>query len=125
MPYVITRLCRDCLDEGCVEVCPVDCIWAPAPASAAELPAQLYIHPTDCISCGACEPECPWGAIFDDQEVPALLEQDIALNADVASRPARYQVAARPSARRGEAGRAGLPGAAAVATNRTRWGLER
>ena len=27
MTYIITRLCRDCLDTGCVAVCPVDCIY--------------------------------------------------------------------------------------------------
>ena len=27
MPWTITRLCRDCLDTGCVSVCPVDCIY--------------------------------------------------------------------------------------------------
>ena len=26
MAYIITRLCRDCVDTGCVAVCPVDCI---------------------------------------------------------------------------------------------------
>ena len=26
MPWVITKLCRDCVDMSCVEVCPVDCI---------------------------------------------------------------------------------------------------
>src|SRR5678816_4093639 len=25
MAWVITRLCRDCVDMSCVEVCPVDC----------------------------------------------------------------------------------------------------
>ena len=27
MAYIITRLCRDCVDTGCVAVCPVDCIY--------------------------------------------------------------------------------------------------
>ena len=27
MTWVITRLCRDCVDQSCVEVCPVDCIY--------------------------------------------------------------------------------------------------
>ena len=27
MTWVITKLCQDCLDESCVEVCPVDCIY--------------------------------------------------------------------------------------------------
>ena len=26
MAYIITRLCRDCVDTACVAVCPVDCI---------------------------------------------------------------------------------------------------
>ena len=29
MPWVITKLCIDCLDTGCVSVCPVDCIYEP------------------------------------------------------------------------------------------------
>ena len=28
MAWVITRLCRECVDQSCVEVCPVDCIYA-------------------------------------------------------------------------------------------------
>jgi ferredoxin len=32
---------------------------------------QLYIHPTECIDCGACEPECPVTAIFEESNVPA------------------------------------------------------
>ncbi len=27
MTWVITRLCRDCVDQSCVDVCPVDCIY--------------------------------------------------------------------------------------------------
>ena len=32
---------------------------------------QFYIHPDECIDCGACEPECPVQAIFPDTDVPA------------------------------------------------------
>ena len=39
-----------------MDVCPVDCIY--------EGEDQLYIHPDECIDCGACEPECPVTAIF-------------------------------------------------------------
>jgi Fe-S-cluster-containing dehydrogenase component len=36
MAYVITRLCRDCIDSACVEVCPVsDCIVEHKPAEGA------------------------------------------------------------------------------------------
>ena len=27
MTYIITRLCRECVDTACVAVCPVDCIY--------------------------------------------------------------------------------------------------
>ncbi len=43
-------------------MCPVDCIY--------EGPDQLYIHPEECIDCGACEPECPVTAIFAEEDVP-------------------------------------------------------
>ena len=36
-------------------VCPVDCIY--------EGSVRLWIHPEECIDCGACEPECPVAAI--------------------------------------------------------------
>ncbi len=59
MAYIITRLCRDCLDTGCVAVCPVDCIYEYTGSDRDAWPNQLYIHPDECIDCGACEPE--WG----------------------------------------------------------------
>jgi hypothetical protein len=46
MPYVITEACKDTKDRACVDVCPVDCIYEGA--------EQLYIHPDECIDCGAC-----------------------------------------------------------------------
>lgn len=32
---------------------------------------QFYIHPDECIDCGASEPECPVTAIFPDTDIPA------------------------------------------------------
>ncbi len=87
MATVITRLCRDCVDSACVEVCPVDCIVAPRDAAASGLPNQLFINPEQCIDCGACEPECPWEAISLDEDVPRLFVDDIALNALTVERP--------------------------------------
>ncbi len=81
MTWVITRMCRDCLDESCVEVCPVDCIYQYDGDDAASFPKQLYIDPEECINCGVCEPECPWEAIFEDEQVPEILQEDISLNA--------------------------------------------
>ena len=68
MAYIITRLCRDCLDTGCVAVCPVDCIYEYTGADKQTFPNQLYIHPDECIDCGVCEPECPIEAIKPDTE---------------------------------------------------------
>ena len=65
MTYIIAEPCIDVLDRGCVDVCPVDCIY--------EGPDQLYIHPDECIDCGACEPECPVTAIFAEEDVPEEL----------------------------------------------------
>jgi ferredoxin len=31
----------------------------------------MYIDPDTCIDCGACIPECPYLAIFPEDEVPA------------------------------------------------------
>ena len=35
----------------------------------------------ECINCGVCEPECPWEAIFEDEQVPDVFVADTALNA--------------------------------------------
>ncbi len=82
MPWVITRLCADCQDTACVKVCPVDCIYG----LTVEDPAyqkQLFIQPDECINCAACEPECPWGAIFEDTQVPEIFKDDTEINAQI------------------------------------------
>lgn len=66
MTHIITSLCVR--DRGCVEVCPVECI---IPGNPADGFPMLYIDPDTCIDCGACVPECPFNAIFPEDEVPA------------------------------------------------------
>jgi ferredoxin len=66
MTHVITSLCLR--DSGCVEVCPVECIVGGKPVE--EWP-WFYIDPDTCIDCGACIPECPYEAIFPEDEVPS------------------------------------------------------
>jgi len=66
MTHVITSLCLR--DSGCVDVCPVDCILPGKPQGEWPL---YYIDPDTCIDCGACVTECPFGAIFPKDEVPA------------------------------------------------------
>jgi ferredoxin len=31
---------------------------------------MLYIHPDECVDCGACEPVCPAAAIFYEDDLP-------------------------------------------------------
>jgi ferredoxin--NADP+ reductase len=97
MTYVITRLCRDCVDGTCVEACPIDCIVQHAPEAApSDLPNQLFIDPDQCIHCHMCLPACPWEAIFTEADVPHAFKEDIALNAIAAERPHEFSV---PTAR--------------------------
>jgi ferredoxin len=69
MTHVITSLCLR--DNGCADVCPVECIQPGTPA--AQWPTY-YIDPATCIDCGACIPECPFSAIFPEDEVPAAFQ---------------------------------------------------
>ena len=75
MAYVITEPCIGLKDRSCVDVCPVDCIYG------TDEDDQLYIHPDECIDCGACEPECPVSAIFDEAAVPDQWKSYIDKNA--------------------------------------------
>ena len=93
MAYIITRLCRDCVDGSCVDVCPCDSIVEHRPdGRSSDLPRQLFIDPESCISCGACAPVCPWEVIFDEDDVPAAFHDDIALNALSSTRPGEFHV---------------------------------
>jgi|SRR5450759_24923 ferredoxin len=92
MPWAITRLCVDCLDTGCVSVCPDDCIYEPIEPGKDGLPKQLYINPDECIDCGACEPECPWQAIYEEPAVPELFQRDVALNRRTVESPEKFRV---------------------------------
>ncbi len=93
MAFIITEPCIGTCDTSCVEVCPVDCIHGPLPVdeikalqAAGETDqladVMMYIDPDICIDCGACEPECPVEAIFEEDDVPAGQEKYIELNAD-------------------------------------------
>ena len=66
LTYVIGAPCIDILDRACVEECPVDCIYEGA--------RSLYIHPDECVDCGACEPVCPVEAIYYEDDLPSDLE---------------------------------------------------
>lgn len=80
MTHVITSLCLR--DGGCATVCPVDCIVPGKPDGTWPL---YYIDPDTCIDCGACVPECPFAAIFPEDEVPSAYK---AKGGDRLSKPA-------------------------------------
>lgn len=43
---------------------------------------MLYIHPDECVDCGACEPVCPVEAIFYEDDVPEQFKDYTAANAE-------------------------------------------
>ena len=59
---MIALPCVDVKDRACIDECPVDCIY--------EGERSLYIHPDECVDCGACEPVCPVEAIYYEDDLP-------------------------------------------------------
>jgi len=74
LTYIIAEPCIDLKDKSCIDVCPVDCIH--------ETDRMLVIDPEECIDCGACVPECPVEAIFDEAQLPDDQRQWLKINAD-------------------------------------------
>ena len=73
MAYIVADPCVKCKYTDCVAVCPVDCFY--------EGKNMLVIHPDECIDCGACEPECPTTAIFEEADLPDKWEVYTPINA--------------------------------------------
>lgn len=74
LTYVITEPCITVKDASCVDVCPVDCIYA------TDADNMYFIHPDECIDCGACESVCPVSAIFPEDAVPEKWKNFIEVN---------------------------------------------
>lgn len=72
MTYVISWPCVDVKDRACIDECPVDCIY--------EGERMLYIHPDECVDCGACEPVCPVEAIYYEDDLPDQYRSYYAIN---------------------------------------------
>ena len=68
MAFVITDPCIGTKDSACVDVCPVDCIHPRKDEPEFAQTSMLFIHPDECIDCGACVPACPVAAIYDSPE---------------------------------------------------------
>jgi ferredoxin len=75
MAFVVTDNCILCKYTDCVAVCPADAFY--------EGPNFLVINPDDCIDCDLCPVECPAGAIFQEDDVPADQQEFIELNAEL------------------------------------------
>ncbi len=76
MTTVVTDNCRLCRFTDCVTVCPVNCFHSDE--------EMLYIDPEVCIDCGACIPECPVQAIYEEPDLPADKSEWIEINAEKA-----------------------------------------
>lgn len=76
MAFVVTGNCKGCRFTDCVAVCPVECFHGDD--------EMLFIDPDECIDCGACVPECPVEAIYDETELPDDQQEWKATNADKA-----------------------------------------
>jgi ferredoxin len=80
--YIICEPCIGTKDTACVDVCPVDCIHPRKDEPEFEAAEMLYIHPDECIDCGACVPACPVEAIFALDETPEKWKNFIPVNAE-------------------------------------------
>jgi ferredoxin len=77
MPFIITDPCIGTKDTACVDVCPVDCIHPRKDEPEFEQTTMLYIHPEECIDCGACVPACPVAAIYDSPDSTPATQKDL------------------------------------------------
>jgi ferredoxin len=74
MTFVVTGNCKGCRFTDCVAVCPVECFHGDD--------EMLFIDPEECIDCGACVPECPVEAIYDEAQLPEDQGEWLKLNAE-------------------------------------------
>ena len=81
MAYIITEPCIGTKDTACVDVCPVDCIHPRKDEPEFATTEMLFIHPDECIDCGACVPACPVEAIYALDETPDKWKDFIGKNA--------------------------------------------
>jgi NAD-dependent dihydropyrimidine dehydrogenase PreA subunit len=77
MPFIITDPCIETKDTACVDVCPVDCIHPRKDEPEFAMTTMLYIHPEECIDCGACVPACPVAAIYESVDATPSHQKDL------------------------------------------------
>src|SRR5256885_7432627 len=77
MAYIICEPCVGTKDTACVDACPVDCIHPRKDEPEYEAATMLYIHPEECIDCGACVPACPVAAIYESTDATPSNQKDL------------------------------------------------
>jgi len=112
MPFIITDPCIETKDTACVDVCPVDCIHPRKDEPQFAEATMLYIHPEECIDCGACVPACPVAAIYESIDANAIyrvgdtdlmakaeeiVKAHVAARPDIMAVPAAERAAAHPN----------------------------
>jgi ferredoxin len=55
----------------------VDCIHPRKDEAEFAQVTMLYIHPEECIDCGACVPACPVAAIYESIDATPANQQDL------------------------------------------------
>ena len=71
LTFAITAICI--ADYSCAEVCPAEAISPGPDHPSFSQASQLFIAPSRCIDCAACEEACPVGAIFSAERGPPRL----------------------------------------------------
>jgi ferredoxin len=71
---------------------------------------------TSAIDCGACEPECPWQAIFEEPAVPEIFKDDIPLNHATVEMHEQFKVALFQKKEH--------PTPEQIAANKVKWGMD-
>src|SRR5256884_9609514 len=61
----------------CGDVCPVDCTPPRKDEPEFATTTMLYIHPEECIDCGACVPACPVAAIYESTDATPSHQKDL------------------------------------------------
>lgn len=97
MPFIITDPCIETKDTACVDVCPVDCIHPRKDEPEYQTTSMLYIHPEECIDCGACVPACPVAAIYESADATPSHQRDL-VEANAAYRQGDAEALARAEA---------------------------
>src|SRR5258707_3804797 len=77
MQLIITVRYMEPNATACVDVCPVDCIHPSKAEPEFAQTTMLYIHPEECIDCGACVPACPVAAIYESIDATPSHQKDL------------------------------------------------